>query len=46
MASPERTPAWAVVEPAADDPWWVEHGPLLAYLLTPAAAFLVASPFF
>ena len=57
LSSPELTPAWALDEfdepPAGEDGErgglaraLAEHGPLAAYLLTPAAAMLACSPLF
>jgi len=44
LSSPALTPAWAS-DPAPKGSVF-EHAPLVAYLLTPAAAVLLASPWF
>ena len=52
LSSPDLTPAWALDDaPAADGRGGLmgaiaEHGPLAAYLLTPALAMLACSPLF
>ena len=45
LSSPELTPRWAAREPD-DIRGLAQHVPILAYFLTPAAAFLLCSPFF
>ena len=42
LSSPELTPAWATSKPEG----LAQHAPVLAYFLTPAAAFLAFSPLF
>mmetsp|Transcript_45125 Transcript_45125/g.143336 ORF Transcript_45125/g.143336 Transcript_45125/m.143336 type:complete len:155 (+) Transcript_45125:813-1277(+) len=52
LSSPERTPAWALREPAADaaesGPLAAveEHLPLIAYLATPGVVMLACTPLF
>ena len=44
LSSPELTPQWAAREP--DTTGLAQHVPIIAYFLTPAAAFLLCSPLF
>jgi len=46
LSSPAVTPEWAVREPSEADKHFAEHFPLAAYLLSPAVAFLLLSPFY